>query len=190
MIFIISKMVPLLHAGKDHLSFPGQAFCHAHLASHWWNQPGRPTQCRSRSVSHILWTQCLACAWLCSVFDIFRLSPKDLFTKKTILVNKSIVHLVDDIFWNCGFKTESHVEQEIIDSIVVIYIIAIIALIVINGRFMSIWALQTTCGRKSAPQSLRRLTIWEISSVWPCERAGLHTSRRPIRRRLSSQAQC
>ena len=80
------------------------------------------------------------------------MSPKGLFTKKTFLVNKSIVHLVDDIFWNCVFKTESHGEQVIIDFIIVIYIIAIIALIVINDRFVSIWALQTTFGRKSAQQ--------------------------------------
>ncbi len=33
------------------------------------------------------------------------------------LVNENIVHLVDDIFWNCRFKTESQGEQVIIDII-------------------------------------------------------------------------
>jgi len=27
---------------------------------------------------------------------------------------QGIVHLIDDIFWNCGFKTESHGDQVII----------------------------------------------------------------------------
>uniref|UniRef100_A0A7S0QPZ8 Uncharacterized protein n=1 Tax=Cryptomonas curvata TaxID=233186 RepID=A0A7S0QPZ8_9CRYP len=33
------------------------------------------------------------------------------FIKKVHVLNKGIVHLIDDIFWNCGFKTESHCEQ-------------------------------------------------------------------------------
>jgi hypothetical protein len=37
-----------------------------------------------------------------------------LFFKKVHVLNKNIVHLIDDIFWNCGFKTDSHGDQVII----------------------------------------------------------------------------
>ncbi len=53
----------------------------------------------------------MRCIWY------IRLSIKGLFTKKVFLVNENIVHLVDDIFWNCGFKTESQGEQVMIDII-------------------------------------------------------------------------
>ena len=29
------------------------------------------------------------------------------------MLNKNIVHLIDDIFWNMGFKTENHAEKVI-----------------------------------------------------------------------------
>ena len=37
-----------------------------------------------------------------------------LFVKKVHVLNKNIVDLIDDIFLNCGFKTESHGEEVII----------------------------------------------------------------------------
>ena len=43
-----------------------------------------------------------------------------LFVKKVHVLNKSIVHLIDDIFCNCGFETESHGEEVIIVIIVII----------------------------------------------------------------------
>ena len=87
-------------SGQGHLSFPGQAFRHAVMASHWRSQPGRTAECWSRSVSHVLCTWCLACAWLCVVFNIFRLSSKGAVSKTMFVINKNIVHLVDDNFWN------------------------------------------------------------------------------------------
>ena len=61
---------------------------------------------------------------------IFRLSAKGLFVKKMHVLNKGIVHMIDDIFWNCGFRTESQGEQVLfIDIIVLFDIIAIIVLI-------------------------------------------------------------
>ena len=39
---------------------------------------------------------------------------------KVNVLNKGIVHLIDDIVWNCGFKTESHGDQAII-VIIVLY---------------------------------------------------------------------
>ena len=66
-----------------------------------------------------------------------------LFVKKVHVLNKNIVHLINYIFWNCGFKTESHGDQVIIVIIVLyfallllldllwlLYFIAIIVIIV------------------------------------------------------------
>ncbi len=47
----------------------------------------------------------------CFVLHIFRLSAKGLFVKKMPVLNKGIVHMIDDIIWNCGFRTESQGEQ-------------------------------------------------------------------------------
>jgi hypothetical protein len=60
------------------------------------------------------------------------------------ILNKNIVHLVDDILWNCGFKTEKQGNQVII---LIILIIVIIVIIVIMFMFVSIWVLQTTFGQ-------------------------------------------
>ncbi len=38
-----------------------------------------------------------------------------LFIKKVHVLNQGIVHLIDSIFWNCGFKTETSGEQVILD---------------------------------------------------------------------------
>ena len=38
-----------------------------------------------------------------------------LFMKKVHVLNQGIVHLINDIFWNCGFKTETTGEQVILD---------------------------------------------------------------------------
>ena len=53
-----------------------------------------------------------------------------LFVKKVYVLSKGIVHLIDDIFWNCGFKTETSGEQVII---VIIGFILLIQIIVIIG---------------------------------------------------------
>jgi hypothetical protein len=49
------------------------------------------------------------------------------------ILNKNIVHLVDDMFWNMGFKTEKQTEQviSIIHIISIIYIKVIICIILI-----------------------------------------------------------
>ena len=38
-----------------------------------------------------------------------------LFVKKVHVVNQGIVHFIDDIFWNCRFKTKTSGEQVILD---------------------------------------------------------------------------
>ncbi len=50
----------------------------------------------------------------CFVSHVFRLSAKGLFVKKMHVLNKGIVHMIDDIFWNCGFRTESQGEQVVL----------------------------------------------------------------------------
>ncbi len=55
-------------------------------------------------VSHV----CDFCVALC------RYSSKAGSVKKMYLVNKNIVNLIDDIFWNMGFKTETDAEKVII----------------------------------------------------------------------------
>ena len=68
---------------------------------------------------------CLAVT-LCS-FGL-RHSSKGSFVKKMPILNKNIVHLVDDMFWNMGFKTEKQTKQviSIVHIISIIFIIHII----------------------------------------------------------------
>ena len=47
------------------------------------------------------------------------------------ILNKNIVHLIDDMFWNMGFKTETQAEK-VISIMYIISIMAIILLIRIN----------------------------------------------------------
>ena len=51
------------------------------------------------------------------LYDIFvvllRCSSSGLVVKKQYFLNKSIVHLTDDIFWYIGFKTAEQAEQVI-----------------------------------------------------------------------------
>ena len=53
-----------------------------------------------------------------------RYSSKGTIVKKMPILNKNIVHLVDDMFWNMGFKTKKQTE-------LVISIIHIISIILI-----------------------------------------------------------
>ena len=73
---------------------------------------------------------CLAVT-LCS-FGL-RYSSKGTIVKKMPILYKNIVHLVDDMFWNMGFKTEKQTEQviSIIHIISIIYIEVIICNILI-----------------------------------------------------------
>jgi hypothetical protein len=93
--------------------------------------------------------------------------------KKMYLMNKNIVHLIDDIFWKTGFKTETEAGK------VIIRIITIILLVLdytyykhysINAKFKFAWImeLQITCGRTSALRSPNLLRLWVISFVQSC----------------------
>ena len=68
------------------------------------------------------------------------------------MLNKNIVHLIDDIFWNMGFKTETQADKvmPIIRIIYIIRIISVISLILIIHiicRFVRILDWRTMCGR-------------------------------------------
>jgi len=71
-----------------------------------------------------------------------------LILKKVFVLNKNIVHLIDDIFWNMGFKTET--QDLLYELFVIISILSIMHLILIVSnicRFVRILDLQITCGR-------------------------------------------
>ena len=48
--------------------------------------------------------------------------------KKIFMLNKNIVHLIDDIFWNMGFKTETQADK-VMHIIPIARIISIISII-------------------------------------------------------------
>ncbi len=63
-----------------------------------------------------------------------RYSTKGTVVKKIPLINKSLIHLIDDIFWNLGFKNDTQAEKVIVITrimliISVIFIIRIVLII-------------------------------------------------------------
>jgi hypothetical protein len=62
-----------------------------------------------------------------------RYSAKGTIVRKISLINKSLIRLIDDIFWNLGFKNETQAEKVIviIHSILIIHIMRIICIILI-----------------------------------------------------------
>jgi hypothetical protein len=62
-----------------------------------------------------------------------RHSAKGTFVKNIPLINKNLIHLINDIFWNLGFKTAERAETVIviIRIIPIIYIILLILVILI-----------------------------------------------------------
>ena len=68
---------------------------------------------------------------------LFRYSAIGLISKKVFMLNKNIVHLIDDIFWNMGFKTETQADKvmliisikRIISIICIIQIVSLIRII-------------------------------------------------------------
>jgi hypothetical protein len=58
-------------------------------------------------------------------------SSTDEFLKKEYLVNKNIVHLIDDIFWHMPFKNPTHTDRVIMLIIFIIHIMTIILIICI-----------------------------------------------------------
>ena len=110
-----------------------------------------------------------------------RYSVKGTVAKQIFMLNKNIVHLIDNMFWYMGFKTESQAEKVIliIHFIALITIITLILIICIIARYVKNLALQITCGRTKGLLLPKQLMTWAISFVLPCAPAGFPTSVRP-----------
>ncbi len=117
-------------------------------------------------------------------------SVKGTVVKKIFRLNKKIVHLIDDIFWHMGFKTETQAEKVILIIRFIAFIrintlitlkIKIILIIRIIVRCVKILDLQITCGRTKGRLLPKPLMTWAISFVLPCAPAGFPTSVRPTR---------
>ena len=108
---------------------------------------------------------------------------KGTVVKKIFMLNKNIVHLIDDIFWHMGFKTETQAEKVIliIHFLAFETIITLILIIRIIARCVKILDLQIKCGRTKGRLLPKTLMTWAISFVLPCAQAGFPTSKRPTR---------
>ena len=58
----------------------------------------------------------------------FSYNVHGLILKKVFVLNKNIVHLINDIFWNMGFKMETQADK-VIHIIPIVRIISIISII-------------------------------------------------------------
>ncbi len=90
---------------------------------------------------------CLTHSHSCSSYSV-----KGSVAKQIFILNKNIVHLIDDMFWSMRFKTESQAEKVIliIHFITIITLISVITLkqiICIIVRYVKNLDLQITCGR-------------------------------------------
>ncbi len=115
------------------------------MASHQRNHPGRTARCQSRYVSNIASGFLLLLIDLLSLIALFlfRYSAIGLKSRKVFMLNKNIVHLIDDISWNMGFKTETQADKvmHIISIIRIISIMRIICIISIM-RIISIISIK------------------------------------------------
>ncbi len=102
-------------------------------------------------------------------------------------LKKNIIHLVDDIFWNCRFKTELQGEQVIIIQFLRLIYHCYYSDNCNYFRFMLILDFQTKFGWTNVQLLPRRSMIWEICFVWHCKRDGLLTLQRPIRFKFSAR---
>ncbi len=69
-------------------------------------------------------------AWSALIVRASR-SSTDEFLMKENLVNKNIVHMIDDIFWHMPFKNPTHAEKVIMFIIQIIHIITIIRIYIL-----------------------------------------------------------
>lgn len=116
-------------------------------------------------------------------------NAKGTVAKKIFILNKNIVHLIDDIFWHLGFKTETQAEKVIIIIHIILFIslmtlmtlVTLILIIRIIIRCVKIFVLQITCGRTKGLLLPKQLMPWAISFALPCAPGGFPTSVRPTR---------
>ena len=103
------KVFSVSHSGWSTVSPPCQVLWHADMASHWWKVSRPVDGCSSGHVRIVCLIAGCRLSWLFVVH--VRHSSKGGVIKKMYILNKNIVHLIDDIFWNMGFKTETHGEK-------------------------------------------------------------------------------
>ncbi len=113
-------------------------------------------------------------------------SVKGTVVKQIFILNKNIVHLIDDMFWYMGIKTESQAEKVILIIHFILFkpfitVTTLIRIICIIARYAKILDLQITCGRTKGLLLPKLLMTWAISFVLPCAPAGFPTSVRPTR---------
>ena len=66
-------------------------------------------------------------------------SSTDEFVKKEYILNKNIVHLIEDIFWNMPFKNQTHADR-VITFIIFIMLIMSIMVIINDYAYYSAYA--------------------------------------------------
>ncbi len=90
----------------------------------------------------------------CNFFSLItnhRISPKVGAVKNIYLFKRIFVRLIDDVFLNMGFKTETQLEKVIILNVSLLSLFSLFTLFSIFFRFAFNWELNTTCGRTNAP---------------------------------------
>ena len=87
------------------------------------------------------------------------------------MLNKNLVHVIDDIFWNMGFKTATQADKvmHIIPIIAIITMISIISMYKLHQLYVLVQVRQDpgTCGpREAGQEDIDCPTItWTISFV-------------------------
>jgi hypothetical protein len=129
---------------------------------------------------------------------LFQLQCQRNSSQDNFHLDKNIVHLIDDILWHMGFKTETQISKVILlirfmtfisvisfkHFLTFISCITLITLILIKRsmvRCVKILELQITCGRTKGLLLPKQLMTWAISFVLQCEQAGLPTFEQPTR---------
>ena len=105
------------------------------------------------------------------------ISKDDSLLKKMRILNKKIVHMIDDIFLLVGFKTEMQAAK----FQVVVLIICIITLLLLYSlfeRFVSSLVMRITCGRTLTNALLfpSLWKTWAIAFAVPCVKDSFRTA--------------
>ena len=152
------------------------------MASHQQKDPGRTSRCQSRYVSNIASVfLLLLLEWLSmAALFLFRYSAIGLISKKVFMLNKNIVHLIDDISgiwdskrrprptWLCNYINYTYFINYVHYTNYIAY--------THYCRFVRILELRTTCGRRRERWLPNQLITWAISFVLLFVPDGFHTS--------------
>ncbi len=95
---------------------------------------------------------------------LFQILCNGSVVKKMFMFNKHIVHLIDDIFWNMGFKTEAQTEK-VIDIIRILRIIHIILFVTIILIIHIIFRFVSTLELHHVWQDKRSAIVQTVDAV-------------------------